>query len=198
MRAAIVLNSKGNIAHIDEDYIIATDAGYEYVQVQGRTPNIVIGDFDSSKIPEDLDVLKLQVEKDDTDGQAAIEYAFKQGFKEITLYGVCGGRLDHELCNLSLLAKAHSLGIKIKAKQPNLEIFYAEAGEVSFDINKGATFSIIAFGDKLTITDGKGCKYPIGNLTITKYDLGRSISNIALDTKVSFKVLEGSCFIFKY
>ncbi len=198
MRAAIVLNSKGNIAKIEEDYIIATDAGYKEVLLQGKKPNIVIGDFDSSNMPKDLDVIKLQIEKDDTDGQAAIEYAKEHSIDEIVIYGVTGGRLDHELCNLSLLAKAHSYGIDASAKQPDVTIFYKETGKVTFDINKGATFSIIAFGDELTITNGKGCKYPINNLKISKYDLGRSISNIALDDKVSFEVLKGSCLIFKY
>ena len=99
---------------------------------------------------------------------------------------------------MSLLAKAHSYGINASAKQPDVTIFYKETGKVTFDINKGSTFSIIAFGDELTITNGKGCKYPINNLNISKYDLGRSISNIALDDKVSFEILKGSCLIFKY
>ncbi len=198
MRAAIVLNSKGNIAKIEEDYIIATDAGYKEVLLQGKKPNIVIGDFDSSDMPKDLDVIKLQIEKDDTDGQAAIEYANEHNIDEIVIYGVIGGRLDHELCNLSLLAKAHSYGIKASAKQPDVTIFYKEAGKITFDIKKGATFSIIAFGDELTITNGKGCKYPIDDLVVSKYDLGRTISNVAIDDKVSFDVVYGSCLIFKY
>ncbi len=198
MRAAIVLNSKGNIANIEEDFVIATDAGYEEVLAQGKKPNIVIGDFDSSTQPKNLDVIKLQIEKDDTDGQAAIEYAKENSIDEVVIYGVGGGRLDHELCNLSLLAKAFSYGIKASAKQPDVTILYKEVGEVSFDIKKGATFSIIAFGDNLTITNGVNTKYPIDNLNITKYDLGRSISNIALDEKVSFKILKGSALIFIY
>ena len=198
MRAAIVLNSKGNIANIEEDYIIATDAGYKEVLAQGKKPNIVIGDFDSSDMPKDIEVIKLNIEKDDTDGQAAIEYAYKKGIKEITLYGVCGGRLDHELCNLSLLAKAYAYGIDIKAKQPNLEIIYREMGKVSLDIKKGATFSIIAFGEDVTLTNGKGCKYPIDDLVVSKYDLGRTISNVATDDKVSFDIVYGSCLIFIY
>ena len=198
MKAAIVLNSKGNIANIEEDYIIATDAGYEEVLKQGKTPNIVIGDFDSATMPKGLDVIKLNVEKDDTDGQAAIEYAKEVHIKELVIYGVTGGRLDHELCNLSLLAKAYSYGINAIAKQPELTILYKEAGEVTLDIKKGATFSIIAFGGELTITDGVNTKYPINNLTISNYDLGRSISNIALDDRVSFKILKGSALIFVY
>ena len=197
MRAAIVLNSN-NIANIEEDYIIAADAGYIHVLAQGKTPNVVIGDFDSSSMPKDFKVIKLQIEKDDTDGQAAIEYAKQNNFDEIRLYGATGGRLDHELCNLSLLAKAYSLGIKASAKEPDVEIFYSEAGKVTLNANIGATVSIIAFGDGVTITNGKGLKYPINDLSISKYDLGRSISNVAVEETQSFEILKGSCFIFKY
>ena len=197
MRAAIVLNSN-NIANIEEDYIIAADAGYTHVLAQGKTPNVVIGDFDSSSMPKELNVIKLQIEKDDTDGQAAIEYEKQKNFDEIRLYGATGGRLDHELCNLSLLAKAYSLGIKASAKEPDVEIFYSEAGKVTLNANIGATVSIIAFGDGVTITNGKGLKYPINDLSISKYDLGRSISNVAVEETQSFEILKGSCFIFKY
>ncbi len=198
MKAAIVLNSKGNIVNIEEDFIIAADAGYEEVLKQGKTPNIVIGDFDSSNIPDDLKIIKLQVEKDDTDGQAAIEYAKENNIDEVVLYGVSGGRVDHELCNLSLLAKAYSLGIKAVAKTPNGEIFYKETGKVSFKTQKGATFSIIAFGSDLLINNGINTKYKINNLSISHYDLGRSVSNIALDDEVSFEILKGNCLIFNF
>ena len=197
MRAAIVLNSN-NIANIEEDYIIAADAGYTHVLAQGKKPNVVIGDFDSSSMPNDLNVIKLQVEKDDTDGQAAIDYAKQNNIDEIVIYGLTGGRLDHELCNLSLLAKAYSLNIKASAKEPDVEVFYSEAGKVTIDAKVGATVSIIAFGDSVTITDGKGLKYPINNLTISKYDLGRSISNVVIESKQSFEVVKGSCLVFKY
>ncbi len=198
MKAAIVLNSKGNIAKIEEEYIIAADAGYEEVIRQGKKPNIVIGDFDSSTMPNDLDVIKLQIEKDDTDGQAAIEYAKEKNIDEVIIYGVSGGRVDHELCNLSLLAKAFQYGIKASAKLPNGEILYKEIGKVSFKIEKGATFSIIAFGSDLLITNGINTKYPINNLYISHYDLGRSVSNIALEDEVSFEIKKGNCLIFKF
>ncbi len=197
MRAAIVLNSN-NIANIEEDYIIAADAGYTHVFAQGKKPNVVIGDFDSSSMPNDLNVIKLQVEKDDTDGQAAIDYAKQNNIDEIVIYGLTGGRLDHELCNLSLLAKAYLLNIKASAKEPDVEVFYAEAGKVTINAKVGATVSIIAFGDGVTITNGKGLKYPINDLSISKYDLGRSISNVAVEETQSFEVVKGSCFIFKY
>lgn len=197
MRAAIVLNSQ-NIADIEEDYIIAADAGYKHVLAQGKTPNVVIGDFDSSEIPQGLNIIKLNIEKDDTDGQAAIRYAKENNINEVVIYGVGGGRVDHQLCNLSLLAEAHQLGIDARAKEVDADIYYKEIGKVSFNANIGATFSIIAFGNSVTITDGVNTKYPIDKLTISKFNLGRAISNQALGNKVSFEILDGAALIFVY
>jgi len=198
MKGAIVLNSHTTIAEIEEKYIIAADRGYEEVLAQGKKPNIVIGDFDSSIEPSDIDVVKLQIEKDDTDSQAAIDYAYNYGINEVVIYGALGGRADHELCNFSLLAQAHNLNMKAKIKEPDVEIFYYETGKVSFDINKGATFSILAFGGDLLMSNGENTKYPINNLFVTKYELGRSVSNIALDSHVSFVILKGSALLFIY
>ena len=198
MRAAIVLNSKGHIASIEEEYIIAADAGYLEVLNQGLKPNVIIGDFDSSKMPEGFNIIKLNIEKDDTDGQAAIDYLKANNIDETVIYGVGGGRIDHELCNLSLLAQAYKAGINAIAKEPDCDIIYKETGKVSFNIKKGATFSIIAFGSDLEITNGVNTKYPINNLYITKYELGRSVSNIALEDTVSFEITKGSALIFIY
>ena len=197
MRAAIVLNSN-NIANIEEDFIIAADAGYKQVLLQGKTPNVIIGDFDSSEMPNGFNVIKLNVEKDDTDGQAALEYAKANNIDEIVIYGVGGGRIDHQLCNLSLLAEAHKLGINASAKEADADIYYKESGKVSFDANIGATFSIIAFGNSVTLTNGVNVKYPIENLTVSKFNLGRTISNIAIGNKVSFDITSGSALIFVY
>ena len=198
MRAAIVLNSKGHIINIEEEYIIAADAGYLEVLKQQKKPNVIIGDFDSSDMPNGFNIIKLNIEKDDTDGQAAIDYLKENSIDAVTIYGVGGGRMDHELCNLSLLAKAYKEGIDATAKEPDCDVFYREAGKVSFNIKKGATFSIIAFGDDLEISNGVNTKYPIDNLYITKYELGRSVSNIALADNVSFDILKGSALIFIY
>ena len=197
MRAAIVLNSE-NIANIEEDYIIAADAGYKKVLSQGKTPNVIIGDFDSSEKPQGFNIVKLNIEKDDTDGQAAIRYAKENNIDEVVIYGVGGGRIDHQLCNLSLLAEAYKLGINARAKEADADIFYKEAGKVTFDTNIGATFSIIAFGNSVTITNGVNTKYPIENLVVSKFNLGRTISNIAEGNKVSFDITDGAALIFVF
>lgn len=47
----------------------------------GIKPDLIIGDFDSSDVPDtDIKTIILPVRKDDTDTFFAVKYAIKQGF----------------------------------------------------------------------------------------------------------------------
>ena len=76
-----------------------------------------IGDFDSiseaelAELKAYTKVIQLATHKNETDSEAAINYAKSLGYDEIILYGGLGGRLDHELINLSLLV--HQQGITL-------------------------------------------------------------------------------------
>ena len=135
MKAAIVLNSQAPIADIKEDVIIAADRGYILALEQNKTPTIVIGDFDSSNIPENLKTIKLNVEKDNTDGEACIDWAKDNGFNEITIYGITSGRIDHQLANISLLAYGNKLGLKVVGDDRDCRLLYLKKGKYSFDLN---------------------------------------------------------------
>ena len=198
MKAAIVLKSPNEIAKISEDFVIAADAGYIAAIKQNKKIDIAIGDFDSSKIPDELEIVKLNVEKDVTDGEAALDLAIEKGFKDITIYGLGGGKVDHILCNLALLARGYKKGVNVIAKEPDCTIYYKGAGKFSFNTRKGLDFSIIAFGDNAVVSNGVGCKYKIDNTELSLNNLGQGISNRAEDELVSFDILKGSVLVFAY
>lgn len=196
MKAAIVLNSQAPIADIKEDVIIAADRGYILALEQNKTPTIVIGDFDSSNIPENLKIIKLNVEKDNTDGEACIDWAKDNGFNEITIYGITSGRIDHQLANISLLAYGDKLGLRVVGEDRDCRILYLKKGKYSFDMDINQEFSIFPFDGTAIIDNGIGCKYPINNLKLLSYLGGRAISNKALNNnKVSFDVIDGSVLL---
>lgn len=198
MKVAIILNSPNLNRHIDEEVVIAADKGYEFALKQGIIPKIVIGDFDSSTMPTNLNVLKLNVEKNETDGQEALAYAIKKGYHEIAIYGISGGRLDHEMGNLSLLKSGEEQGVSMVGKEDDVDIYFKSKGKYAFKTQKGKEFSIITFMEDSIISNGKGVKYPIDNLHLSSNSLGRAISNVAIEDEVSFEVLEGGVLIFLY
>ena len=198
MKAAIILNSPNLNRHIDEEVVIAADKGYEFALKQGIIPEIVIGDFDSSTMPTNLNVLKLNVEKNETDGQEALAYAIKKGYDEIAIYGISGGRLDHEMGNLSLLKSGEEQGVSMVGKEDDVDIYFKSKGKYAFKTQKGKEFSIITFMEDSIISNGIGVKYPIDNLHLSSNSLGRAISNVAIEDEISFEVLEGGVLIFLY
>lgn len=198
MKAAIILNSPNLNRHIDEEVVIAADKGYEFALKQGIIPEIVIGDFDSSTMPTNLNILKLNVEKNETDGQEALAYAIKKGYDEIAIYGISGGRLDHEMGNLSLLKSGEEQGVSMVGKEDDVDIYFKSKGKYAFKTQKGKEFSIITFMEDSIISNGIGVKYPIDNLHLSSNSLGRAISNVAIEDEISFEVLEGGVLVFLY
>jgi thiamine pyrophosphokinase len=86
--------------------VIAADAGARTALTLGFTPDLVIGDFDSLDISTigDLPRETFPRNKDQTDGQLAIERAIERGATELYLVGFLGGvRLDMTLANVWFL-----------------------------------------------------------------------------------------------
>ena len=97
----------------EDDYIVFCDSGLKHIDNLSVTPNLIVGDFDSHDNPIlDVETIVLPCEKDDTDTVFAVKEALKRGFDEFLLIGVIGARLDHTLCNVSILLYLDSFGIK--------------------------------------------------------------------------------------
>ncbi|MBQ3008802.1 MAG: thiamine diphosphokinase, partial [Oscillospiraceae bacterium] len=78
----------------DTDFVICADKGWQNAQAHGIKPDMIVGDFDSSPRPEntDADVTVLPVVKDDTDTYFIARYIIENGFTDVLLRGVIGGK----------------------------------------------------------------------------------------------------------
>ena len=87
------------------DVIIAADAGFRLCRELGLTPDLLLGDFDSMEEPKDFaHLIRVPVEKDDTDTMLAVREGLREGCTEFRIYGGTGGkRLDHTLANFQAL-----------------------------------------------------------------------------------------------
>jgi thiamine pyrophosphokinase len=97
---------RARLAVLDQPLVIAADAGATTALAFGFTPDLVIGDFDSLD-PSTLPSLTRETfprDKDQTDGQLAIQRALQHAPTELYLVGFLGGpRLDQALANIFLL-----------------------------------------------------------------------------------------------
>lgn len=148
---------------------IGVDGGVETLLSQGIMPMVVVGDYDSLK---DKDCLKkirniqLPQQKDDTDTAIAIEYLLSNGYNDIVLYGVTGGRIDHFLAVLCMLKKYRDHSLTVLDEQN--KIYILKAGKHCIHKNEYRYLSF--FTDQDTYITIKGCVYPLDQYLLKNND----------------------------
>ena len=167
-----------------DDYFIFCDGGLVHQKVLDIAPDLIIGDFDSfdfSDLPENLhenvEIIKLPCEKDDTDTVFAVKEALRRGFEEFLLVGVVGERLDHTLGNVSILLMLDSEGKKgtIIDDYSEMEIVSDRCGMPCIIDDSYVYFSLINISGTARGVTIRGAKYPLENAEITcEYQYGVS------------------------
>lgn len=102
------------------DLVVAADGGYGSAATLGLTVDLLVGDLDSIE-PADLaaaEAAETRIEryptaKDRTDLALALDAALADGPARVTVVGGHGGRLDHLLANVALLAAAPYAHLRI-------------------------------------------------------------------------------------
>lgn len=97
-----------NIKKLNPTLIVGVDGGVTQLLKHNISPDIAIGDFDSTDVPNECKVIQLSREKDETDLQYALHYILLKynpiDINKIIILGALnGGRLDHLICNLWLI-----------------------------------------------------------------------------------------------
>ena len=102
------------------DLLVAVDGGGQPLVDLGYEPQVLLGDFDSlpsaykeALMAKGVKVLSYPPEKDWTDLEIGLDQLFAAGYKELLVFGALGGRLDHTLANLALLAKGRAQGCEL-------------------------------------------------------------------------------------
>ena len=197
-KAVILLNGEPYRGKIDAEgaRVFCCDGAYEWAKCKVKIDEN-LGDFDS--LPYTPDPPPVQVypsEKDDTDGELALDRAFAYGAKEILIYGGGGGREDHFIGNLHLLYAASLRGVSAQMVTNHARIFLHSAqGSVVLKGLKGKTVSIIPFGGDAHIIKSGGLKYPLNDLSLV-YGSTRGISNVATEDEAYFRLSSGKVLVF--
>lgn len=168
----------------DEDFNIFCDSGLYHKEKLGIPAHLIVGDFDSHPRPEtETETIVLPREKDDTDTVYAVKEALARGFEDFLLIGVCGGRLDHTLGNVSILLMIHSKGKRALIVDDFSEMEIAD-NEVKYIDDSFPYFSLINIDGTCRGVYEKNAKFPLENAEIgAEYQYG--ISNEPLPGKVS-------------
>lgn len=171
------------------DLLIAADGGCLHLEKAGINSDIVIGDFDSLNTPPECgEIIKLNPIKDITDMDAAVKIGIDRGFGEFHLYGACGGRIDHTLANIQLIASLSQKNIKAFIHDDKTIITAVTDGSLKFDKSFKGYVSVFAHSDKCGGVYIKGLKYPLENVELkNNFPLGVSNEFIGVESEIIIK-----------
>ncbi len=177
-----------NFCKCENDLIIAADGGYRYLINAGINPDIIIGDFDSlGLIPEGDNIVRLNPVKDITDMQAAVDEGIKRGYTEFHLYGACGGRIDHTLANIQLIANLAQKNISAFIHSDVIITAICNS-TLRFDDNCSGYISVFSHSDKSEDVSIKGLKYNLDNAELSNsFPLGISNEFVGKKSEISVK-----------
>lgn len=166
--------------------LMAADKGLEFFMESGITPDLAVGDFDSLSDEgkryleelENVEILRLRPEKDDSDTQSAVNLAIGRGAKEILLLGVTGSRVDHLMANLGLLVLGRKKGVRIAMADQNNYMTLVDSGTVlKREEQFGKYVSFFPVGGEVEELTLEGFQYPLHRHRLTVSDSGLTVSN---------------------
>lgn len=175
----------------DCDFIICADLGLEHACKAGITADIAVGDFDSGAVLDNCkQLVRLPVEKDDTDTMSAARLAVENGATQVVLLCCTGTRFDHTYANLFVLDFLRRNSIDACIKDEHNTVFLVESE--SIQIEKERKFlSLLPFCSRAKGVSISGVKYPLENATLGS-DFPIGVSNEITHSHARLSVASGT------
>ncbi len=183
----------------DAEIIIAADSGFDYAWKNSIEIDYVVGDMDSTELPEIIEslpkdkVLRLSEEKDETDTEIGLQMLKEQGASETIIIGGGGGRLDHLLGIVTLFHRE----IRPDEWYTDKEAVFSIDRKRIFEGLKGRTVSFFPVGGGVCRMKSSGLKWSLDRLMWEPGDAG--ISNVVTDDAMMIEPLSGRLIcIYEY
>jgi thiamine pyrophosphokinase len=174
------------------DKIICVNGGFLVARSLCIMPDYVIGDLDSlerDKFTGEFKVIQYPEEKDFSDFELGLQKALEMKTKKIFVYGALGGRKDHEIINIVIMAHC---GVPVVFIERDIEV-HNIIDEIKLSVTRGCICSLVSLGGSCLVKEMRGFKYLLKNEFLEPYS--RGLSNIACDEEIYVKVEEGSLII---
>jgi thiamine pyrophosphokinase len=182
--------------------VIAADSGVDHAHAIGLRVDVAIGDFDS--ISEDglarVEAEGARIErhpeaKDETDLELALDEALRLGATEIVVLGVGGGRLDHLLANVLLMASPKFASCETTAFDGPVRVHVVHGGQPATSLpgERGELLTLLPVGGAAWGITTDGLRYPLlGELLAS--GTSRGVSNV-IDTLPASVQLEAGTLL---
>jgi thiamine pyrophosphokinase len=185
------------------DLLIAADGGALPLLRAGIVPHMAIGDMDSigaAGLAElharGVVLRRFAREKDETDLELALLHAAASGAATIDILGALGGRWDHTLANVALLALPELRERHTRLLADHQTLFLVRDA-ATLEGQPGDTVSLLPLaGDAHGVTT-KGLRYPLDDATLS-FERARGVSNVLLDPPGHVSLREGLLLVVQH
>lgn len=189
----------------ENDLIIAADGGYSTLKKLNIKPDLVVGDFDSlGEAPENENVIKHPIKKDDTDTLLAVKIGLEKGYKTFVIFGAIGGRLDHTIATIQTATFVAENGGIAYIYDGNHTVTAIKNSNIKFSKDAKGYVSIFALSGVAKDVTINGLLYELNDTDITPhFPVGVSNEFIGKESEIIVKdgiltiIFEGSRNLIK-
>ncbi len=189
--------------------VIAADGGARLAAPLGLAIDRWVGDGDSVDPPmlerlraSGVAIERVDVDKDESDTELAIDRALRAGATDITVIGALGGpRLDHALANIGLLALAALDGVPARLLDPAARVSLVRAPGpggapvvVELRDRPGGLVSLLTMGEDVLGVTTEGLRYPLHDEPLPAGP-ARGLSNVRLSQIARITVRSGRLLV---
>jgi len=186
-----------------DDLRIAADGGYLHARRLGERVDLLVGDLDSLGEAAAAEVkaaggevIRVPVEKDETDTQLAVHEAVRRGADEIVIIGGLSGRLDHTLSNLAILESLGEHRIVARITDGRNRVRFLKNDSLLL-ANEGFRYlSLVAVDEKCRGVGAEGVKYPLTNATLHRTNQF-AVSNEIIGPAALISVKRGRMYVIE-
>ncbi len=187
--------SSARLAAPTADLVVAADGGLDVAVRLGRHVDVVVGDMDSASLNAQQHarecgtrIVAHPQRKNETDLELALAYASRRA-TEVHVLASAGGRLDHALANLLVLASPRWADVTVSATVDSAHVQVVRGsqrllGEV------GDTVSLLAVGQTARVARTWGLEYRLCDETLDP-TTARGVSNLINASPAGVEVAKG-------
>lgn len=183
---------------VEDAVVVAADGGLLLADALGLRVDVVVGDLDSvppsavhAAVARGALVERHPIHKDRTDLALALATAMRLGAGEIHVLGGSGGRFDHLLANVLLLASDEFLTVRLRGRFGPAEVAVARPGmPVEIAGPAGAYVSLLAVAGVVTGVRSRGLRFGLDGDALSPGE-SRGVSNELLGGTATIEVDRG-------
>jgi len=178
---------------------LAADSGLDHARALGLRPELVVGDLDSASPAalawaeaEGIPIERHPVDKAHTDLELALARAVASAPDRVLVAGIGGGRLDHFLANVGVLASPRWAAVSVDGWIDGARIAVVHPGRPR--VLEGAPGDLLSLlpvnGDAVGVT-ATGVAWPLDGETLAASS-SRGVSNVFTQLTAVVGLLEGT------